>query len=60
MLYRVLMLVPTAMVAAVFGFTGMPAAATVVAKILFFVFLGSFLVSLVANSATPGSRRPLP
>ena len=36
-----------AIVAAVFGFGGIAAGATAIAKILFFVFLVLFLVSLV-------------
>jgi len=40
-----------ALIAAVFGFWGIAAAATGVAKLLFFVFLVLFLVSLVAGLA---------
>ena len=42
-----------AIVAAVFGFGGISAAATGIAKILFFVFLILFVVSLIF-----GRRRP--
>jgi uncharacterized membrane protein YtjA (UPF0391 family) len=38
-----------ALVAALFGFTGVYAAATDIARILFFVFLVLFIVSLVAG-----------
>lgn len=38
-----------ALIAALFGFTGIAAAATGIAKILFFVFLVIFLVLLVAG-----------
>jgi len=38
-----------ALLAAVFGFTGIALAAAGVAKILFFLFLVLFLVSLVAH-----------
>lgn len=40
-----------ALVAAVFGFTGISLAAAGMAKILFFLFLVLFLVSLVAGLA---------
>ncbi len=40
-----------ALVAALFGFTGISIAAAGVAKILFFLFLVLFLVSLVAGLA---------
>lgn len=45
-----------ALVAAVFGFTGVYAAASGIAQILFFVFLVLFIISLVAGSM---SRRPV-
>ena len=38
-----------ALLAAIFGFTGIALAAAGVAKILFFVFLILFLVSLIAH-----------
>ena len=38
-----------ALVAALFGFGGIAAAATGIAKILFFVFLVLFIVSLIAG-----------
>lgn len=47
-----------ALVAAVFGFTGIAAAATGVAKVLFFVFLVLFLVSLVMGTMRRGSAVP--
>lgn len=40
-----------ALIAALFGFTGISLAAAGVAKILFFLFLVLFLVSLVAGLA---------
>ena len=40
-----------ALVAAVFGFTGVYAAATSIAQILFFVFLVLFLISLITGFA---------
>jgi uncharacterized membrane protein YtjA (UPF0391 family) len=44
-----------ALIAALFGFTGIYVAAAGIAKILFFVFLVLFLVSLIG-----GVRRPVP
>jgi len=38
-----------AIVAAAFGFGGIAAAATGIAKILFFVFLALFVISLIAG-----------
>jgi uncharacterized membrane protein YtjA (UPF0391 family) len=60
MLYWALVFFVIALVAAVFGFTGISVAAAGIAKILFFVFLALFLVSLIASLAAPGPRRPLP
>ena len=51
MLYWALMFFVVALVAALFGFTGISLAAAGVAKILFFVFLVLFLVSLIAHAA---------
>ncbi len=45
-----------ALVAAMFGFTGIYVAAAGIAKILFFVFLVLFIISLVAGGI---SRRPV-
>lgn len=45
-----------ALVAAVFGFTGIYVAAAGIAKILFFVFLVLFIIGLVTGSM---SRRPV-
>jgi uncharacterized membrane protein YtjA (UPF0391 family) len=45
-----------AIVAAVFGFTSVYVAAAGIAKILFFVFLVLFIISLVTGSM---SRRPM-
>lgn len=43
-----------ALIAALFGFGGIAAGATEIAKILFFVFLVLFVVSLVAGLLKPG------
>jgi uncharacterized membrane protein YtjA (UPF0391 family) len=57
MLYWTLIFLVIAMVAAVFGFTGIYAASAGIAKVLFFVFLVLFLISLIGGGL---SRRPLP
>ncbi len=44
-----------AIIAAVFGFGGIAAGATEIAKILFFVFLVLFIVSLVAGVIKRGT-----
>lgn len=49
MLYYALVFLLIALVAAVFGFTGVYVAAAGIAKILFFLFLILFLVSLIAG-----------
>lgn len=46
-----------AIIAAVFGFTGIYVAAASIAKVLFFVFLVLFVVSLLAGGM---ARRDLP
>jgi uncharacterized membrane protein YtjA (UPF0391 family) len=45
-----------ALIAAVFGFTGVYVAAAEIAKILFFVFLVLFIISLITGAM---SRRPV-
>jgi len=49
MLNWALMFLVVALLAAVFGFTGIAVAAAGVAKILFYLFLVLFLVSLIAG-----------
>ncbi len=49
MLNWALMFFIVAVIAAVFGFTGVAVAAAGMAKILFYVFLVLFLVSLIAG-----------
>ena len=56
MLYYALVFLVVALVAALFGFTGVYAAASGIAQILFFVFLVLFIVSLVAGGFR---RRPM-
>ena len=51
MLYWALVFLVVALVAALFGFTGIELAAAGIAKILFFVFLILFLVSLVFHTS---------
>jgi len=49
MLHWALVFLVIALVAALFGFTGIYVAAVDIARILFFVFLVLFLVSLIAG-----------
>ncbi len=57
MLYWTLVFLVVAMVAALFGFTGIYVAAAGIAKILFFIFLVLFVVSLLAGGM---NRRAIP
>ena len=56
MLYWALLFFVVALLAAVFGFTGIALAAAGVAKILFFVFLVLFIISLISHLAGGGRR----
>jgi uncharacterized membrane protein YtjA (UPF0391 family) len=56
MLYWALVFFIIALIAAAFGFGGIYVAAAGIAKILFFVFLVLFIISLIAG----GIRRPSP
>lgn len=49
MLYYTVVFFVIAMIAALFGFTGIAAGAVEIAKILFFIFLVLFVVSLLAG-----------
>jgi uncharacterized membrane protein YtjA (UPF0391 family) len=51
MLYWAVVFLVLALVAGVFGFGGIAAAATTIAQVLFFVFLMVFLASLIAGLA---------
>ncbi|HYL73143.1 MAG TPA: DUF1328 domain-containing protein [Bryobacteraceae bacterium] len=51
MLYWALMFLLIALLAAVFGFTGISMMAAGIAKLLFFIFVILFVVSLVAHLA---------
>jgi uncharacterized membrane protein YtjA (UPF0391 family) len=53
MLYYSLLFLIIALVAGVFGFTTVAGTAYVAAKILFFVFLILFVVSLLVGRGTP-------
>lgn len=53
MLHWALMFLVVALVAALFGFTTVAGTAYSAAKILFFVFLVLFVVSLIAGYRTP-------
>jgi uncharacterized membrane protein YtjA (UPF0391 family) len=58
MLYWALMFLIIAMVAAVFGFGGVYVAAAGIAKILFFIFLVLFIVSLLGGGLRRGPPIP--
>ena len=49
MLYWALIFFIVAVIAAVFGFGGIAAGAVSIAKILFFIFLALFVISLLAH-----------
>jgi uncharacterized membrane protein YtjA (UPF0391 family) len=56
MLSWALLFLVIALLAGLFGFTGIYAAASGIAQILFFIFLVLFIVSLIAGGI---SRRPV-
>ena len=56
MLYWAMMFLIIALVAALFGFAGVTTAAAGIAKILFYIFLVIFLVTLVAGLGRRGTR----
>lgn len=58
MLYYAALFFVIALVAALFGFGGIAAGAAEIAKILFFVFLVLFVVSLVAGVFRRGGPGP--
>jgi uncharacterized membrane protein YtjA (UPF0391 family) len=49
MLYWALMFLLVAVIAAVFGFTGIAIAAAGIAKLLFFIFLVLFVITLASH-----------
>jgi uncharacterized membrane protein YtjA (UPF0391 family) len=49
MLYWALMFLLVAIIAAVFGFTGIAIAAAGIAKLLFFIFLVLFVITLASH-----------
>lgn len=51
MLYYALVFFIVALIAAVLGFGGVAVAAAGIAKILFYVFLALFIISLIAHGA---------
>jgi uncharacterized membrane protein YtjA (UPF0391 family) len=55
MLYWALMFLVVAMIAAVLGFTGIAIAAAGIAKLLFFIFLVLFVITLVAHLGRRGN-----
>jgi uncharacterized membrane protein YtjA (UPF0391 family) len=54
MLYYAIVFFDVALIAAALGFGGIAGAATGIAKILFFVFLVLFVVSLIAGALRRG------
>ena len=58
MLYWSLVFFLVAVLAAIFGFTGIAAGAAMFAQVLFFLFLVVFLVTLIAALTRGGSPRP--
>lgn len=57
MLYWALVFFIVALVAALFGFTSIAAGAATVAKVLFFLFLVLFVISLLVGLSRRGSVR---
>lgn len=57
MLYWAVVFLIIAMIAAFFGFTGVYVAAAGIAKVLFFIFLVLFIISLIAGGSW--GRRPI-
>ena len=57
MVYWALMFLLVAFIAAVFGFTGIALAAAGIAKLLFFIFLVLFAITLVTHLTRRGSAR---
>jgi uncharacterized membrane protein YtjA (UPF0391 family) len=57
MLYYALVFFVVSIIAALFGFGGLAVAAAGIAKVLFYVFLAVFLVTLVLGLADRGRSR---
>ncbi len=55
MLYWAIMFFVVALIAAIFGFTGVAVAASGIAKLLFVIFLVLFVVSLAGHLTRRGS-----
>lgn len=60
MIRWILIFLVLALVAALFGFGGIAAAAVDIAQILFFIFLALFLVTVFAELFRRGRSRPPP
>lgn len=56
MLYWALMFFIVPIIAAIFGFTGIAAGAAAIAKLLFFVFVVLFVVSIIMHGVRSASR----
>ena len=57
MLYWALMFLVVALIAAIFGFTGIAVAAAGIAKLLFFIFLVLFVITFATHLTGRGGRR---
>ncbi len=53
MLYWAIVFLVVAIIAGIFGFTGVVGASIWIAKVLFFVFIVLFIISLVIGRRTP-------
>jgi uncharacterized membrane protein YtjA (UPF0391 family) len=60
MLYYALVFFVIALLAALFGFTGIAIAFAGIARLLFFLFVILFIISLVASLMQPGHHHPGP
>ena len=60
MLYWSFVFLIVAVVAAVLGFGGIAGTATSIAVLLFYIFVGLFLVSLIVSLLSGGRRPPMP
>lgn len=60
MLYWALVFFVVAIIAALFGFSGIAAGAVTIAQVLFFIFLAVFLVTLIAGLLGRRNRPLLP
>jgi len=57
MIYWALMFLLVAVIAAIFGFTGIAVAAAGIAKLLFFIFLALFVITFATHLTGRGGTR---